>query len=152
MLHQESSANQFNLKRLRLSVIPRRKAGAAGADNMQALRFLFSPSGRLPPQAFAFAAVVVYLAGAASHWLTAPDMIPRGGLWPFVAAQTLLVWIWFALHAKRLRDAGRAAGLPAASAFFMPSRSSLLIIVTASFYTALAGEVPDANTGAVRWA
>ena len=32
-----------------------------------------------------------------------------------------------------------------ASAFFTPSRSLLLIIVTASFYNALAGEVPDAN-------
>jgi len=113
---------------------------------MQALRFLFSPSGRLPPQAFALAVVVVYLAGAASHLLTAPEVIARGGLWPFVAAQALLVWIWFALHAKRLRDAGRAAGLAAGVSLLYALSVVLLIIITASFYNALAGEAPDANT------
>lgn len=113
---------------------------------MQALRFLFSPSGRLPPQAFALAVVVVYLAGAASHLLTAPEVIARGGLWPFVAAQALLVWIWFALHAKRLRDAGRTAGLAAGVSLLYALSVVLLIIIVASFYNALAGEVPDANT------
>ena len=113
---------------------------------MQALRFLFSSSGRLPPQAFAFAVVVVYLAGAASHLLTAPEVIARGGLWPFVAAQALLVWIWFALHAKRLRDAGRPTGLAAGVSLLYALSVVLLIIITASFYNALAGEVPDANT------
>jgi len=112
---------------------------------MQALRFLFSSSGRLPPQAFAFAVVVVYLAGAASHLLTVPEVIARGGLWPFVAAQALLIWIWFTLHAKRLRDAGRAVGLAAGVSFLYALSLLLLIIVTASFYNALAGEVPDPN-------
>src|SRR5208283_3016483 len=113
---------------------------------MQTLRFLFSPSGRLPPLAFALAVVVVYLAGAASHLFTMPEVIARGGLWPFVAAQALLIWIWFALHAKRLRDAGRPTGLAAGVSLLYALSVVLLIIITASFYNTLAGEVPDANT------
>ena len=113
---------------------------------MQPLRFLFSPYGRLTPQAFVWAAVAVYLAGAASHLLTEPEAIARGGLWPFMAAQALLIWIWFAIHAKRLRDAGRGVGLAAGVSLLYGLSVILLIIVAASFYTALAGEVPDANT------
>ena len=83
---------------------------------MQALRFLFSPSGRLGPQAFAVAVIAVYAAGAASQWLTVPGVIARNGLWPFVAAQAVLIWIWFTLHAKRLHDADRATGLAVGAA------------------------------------
>ena len=113
---------------------------------MQALRFLFSPSGRLPPQAFVFAVVLVYLAGAASHLLTVPEVIARGGLWPFVAAQALLIWVWFALHGKRLRDAGRPVGLAAGVSLLYALSVILLVIVVASFYNPLASEAPDANT------
>ena len=34
---------------------------------MQALRFFFSPGGRLKPQPFIYGAIAVYLFGAASH-------------------------------------------------------------------------------------
>ena len=78
---------------------------------MQALRFLFSPSGRLRPQAFAVAAIAVYAAGLASQLLTTPRVIARDGLWPFAMVQVVLVWVWFSLHAKRLRDADRSIGL-----------------------------------------
>jgi len=113
---------------------------------MQALRLLFSPSGRLPPRTFIIAAVAVYLAGAASHALTVPDVIARAGLWPFLAAQALLIWIWFALHAKRLHDAGRPAGLAVGVSVLYTLSVALLVIVAASFYGALAGQVPDAST------
>lgn len=113
---------------------------------MQKLRLLFSPSGRLPPQAFIAFAAAVYLAGAASHLLTAPDVIARAGLWPFIVAQALLIWVWFVLHAKRLRDAGKGVGLAAAVCILYALSVALLIIIAASFYNALAGQVPDANT------
>jgi uncharacterized membrane protein YhaH (DUF805 family) len=113
---------------------------------MQALRLPFSPSGRLSPAAFIVSVVVVYLAGAASQGLTVPDVILRAGLWPFIAAQALLIWIWYALHAKRLHDAGRAAGIAAGVAVLYALAVALLIIIAASFYGALAREVPDANT------
>jgi uncharacterized membrane protein YhaH (DUF805 family) len=113
---------------------------------MPNLRLLFSPSGRLPPQTFVWLAAAVYLAGAASHLLTAPEVIGRVGLWPFIAAQALLVWIWFALHAKRLRDGGRNAGLAAGVSILYALSVALLIIIAVSFYNPLADQVPDANT------
>jgi hypothetical protein len=113
---------------------------------MQALRFLFAPSGRLSPQTFVVAAVVVYLAGAASHLLTMPEVIARGGLWSFAAAQALLIWIWFVLHAKRLRDGGRGVGLAAGASLLYALSVVLLIILAASFNNTLAGQVPEANT------
>jgi len=113
---------------------------------MQALRLLFSPSGRLSPQSFIFVAAAVYLAGSASQFLTAPDVMARAGLWPFILAQALLIWIWFAVHAKRLRDAGRGTGLAAAASILYTLSVALLIIIAAAFYGALAGQVPDANT------
>src|SRR5579863_645035 len=70
-------------------------AGDRGPTGMTGLDFLLSPSGRLRPQAFLYGALAVYLLGAASHLLTVPDVIRRAGLWPFVAAQALLIWIWF---------------------------------------------------------
>jgi uncharacterized membrane protein YhaH (DUF805 family) len=112
---------------------------------MQALRFLFSSSGRLEPRAFVLAIVVVYAAGAASHLLTRPDVIAKAGLWLFVAAQALLVWAWFALHAKRLRDAGRPVGPAAGIALLYVLSLVLLIIVAASFFNT-AADISDANT------
>ncbi len=113
---------------------------------MQALRIIFSPSGRLSPQLFIVLVVLVYLAGVASHALTVPDVIMRAGLWPFVAAQALLIWIWYALHARRLHDAGRTASLAAAATILYTLAVALMIIVAASFYGALSAQAPDVNT------
>ncbi|MDE1972588.1 MAG: hypothetical protein KGI48_05345 [Hyphomicrobiales bacterium] len=113
---------------------------------MQALRTIFSPSGRLSPQIFIVLIGLVYVAGAVSHALTVPDVIIRAGLWPFIAAQALLIWIWYVLHAKRLRDGGRAAGLAVAAAVLYTLAVALMIIVAVSFYGALSAQVPDANT------
>ncbi len=115
---------------------------------MQTLRLIFSPSGRLAPQAFIVAAVLVYLVGIASHLLTGSSVVLHAGLWPFLFVQTVLIWIWFAVHAKRLHDAGRTAGLAAGVAILYALSIALLVIVAASFYGALAGQMPyaDANT------
>jgi uncharacterized membrane protein YhaH (DUF805 family) len=113
---------------------------------MQSLRTIFSPLGRLSPQTFIVLIVLVYLAGAVSHALTIPDVITRTGLWPFIAAQALLIWIWYALHARRLHDSGRATGLAAAAAILYALAVALMIIVAVSFYGALSAQVPDANS------
>jgi len=115
---------------------------------MQTLRLIFSPSGRLAPQAFIIAAILVYLVGIASHLLTGSSVVLHTGLWPFLFVQALLIWIWFAVHAKRLHDAGRTAGLAAGVAILYALSIALLVIVAASFYGALAGQMPyaDANT------
>ena len=91
-------------------------------------------------------AIVVYLAGAASQFLTRPEVIIRAGLWPFRPARSLLIWIWFVLHAKRLRDGGRRYGLAAGASVLYALSVALLLILAASFYVPLAGRMPDANS------
>jgi uncharacterized membrane protein YhaH (DUF805 family) len=113
---------------------------------MQSLRLLFSPSGRLGPQAFIVAVMLVYVAAVASHVLTLPDVIKPAGLWPFLAAQIVLIWIWYALHAKRLRDAGKPVGLAVAASLLYVLSVALLIIMAGAFYSALAGQGTDPNT------
>ena len=91
---------------------------------MQALAFL-SPRGRLQPQPFLIAVAVVYVAGAASYWLT--------GLLPFAAAHGVLTWLWFVLHARRLHDAGRGSGLVVAVALLYVLSLGLLLILADGF-------------------
>ena len=113
---------------------------------MQGLRLLFSPSGRLAPRSFIIAAVLVYVAAAASQALTMPGVIKAGGLWPFLAVQIVLVWIWYALHAKRLRDAGKPVGLAVATSLLYVLSVALLVIIAGAFYVALAGQGTDPTT------
>jgi len=112
---------------------------------MQAMRFLLSPNGRLRPQPFIYGAAGVYLLGVASHLLTAPEVIGQGGLWPFIAAQILLVWIWFALHAKRLHDGGKGGGLAAAVGLLYALSLVLLLIVADSFFNTSDGLMGNAG-------
>src|ERR1700684_2539010 len=101
---------------------------------MQALRFLFSPSGRLAPQAFVIAAIAVYAAGAAAQYLTTPNILALSGLWSFAAAQAVLIWIWYALHARRLRDSGHSIGLAAGAAALYALSVVLLLILATGFF------------------
>ena len=117
---------------------------------MQGLRFLFSPHGRIAPQPFIVAVLIIYLLGSASHFLTAPPLIARGGLWPFAAAQAVLIWVWFVLHAKRLRDAGRTHGLAIGVALLYALSIVLLLIVAEAFFNTTDSVMHDPNaTGAL---
>jgi len=116
---------------------------------MQALRFLFSPSGRLRPRPFVLAAIVVYLAGLAAQWLTSPQMLVYG-VWPFVLAQAVLIWVWFVLHAKRLRDADRSVGLALGASLLYALAVVLLLIVATAFFSTSPSAITGANpTGAL---
>lgn len=112
---------------------------------MQALRFAFSPSGRLSPPPFVLAVAVVYLLGVASQALTMPSVSMRFGLWPFAATQALLIWIWFALHAKRLRDGGHGGGLAAGAALLYALSVVLTLILAVGFSGTLTAPMQDAN-------
>ena len=112
---------------------------------MRALRFLLSPIGRLPPQTFIPAAIAVYVLGAASEGLTVPAVLTHAGLWPFALAQALLIWLWFVLHAKRLRDAGRPIGLAAGVSVLYALAIVLLMIVADAFFNTGAAAATDAN-------
>ena len=100
------------------------------------LASFLSPSGRLSPQGFLIAVVAPLPRRAASQALTLRDVIKSAGLWPFLAAQIVLIWIWYALHAKRLRDAGKPAGLAVAISLLYLLSVALLVIVAGAFYGA----------------
>jgi uncharacterized membrane protein YhaH (DUF805 family) len=112
---------------------------------MQTLRFLFSPSGRLRPQAFILAALSVYAAGAASQWLTAPGIITRGGIFPFTLVQVLLTWIWFSLHAKRLHDADRSVVIAGAATILYLLAVTLLLFLVGTLSEDLSTQADDPN-------
>jgi uncharacterized membrane protein YhaH (DUF805 family) len=118
---------------------------------MEPLRFIFSPSGRVGPQAFTLAAIGIYVAGVASQCLTSNGLIIRGGVWPFAIVQVMLIWIWFSLHAKRLRDADRSVGLAAAaSALYLVAVLLLLFLLGTFFGDGSSRQAADSNsTGAL---
>jgi uncharacterized membrane protein YhaH (DUF805 family) len=118
----------------------------AGPNGMPTLSLLFSPAGRLRPQAFIVSVIVIYVAGTASELLTQPDLMAHGGLWLFAAAQALLTWVWFALHAKRLRDAEAAVGLAAGVSALYALSVALLLFVGVAFFTGTAGATTGADT------
>jgi hypothetical protein len=91
------------------------------------------------------AVVLVYVAAAASQALTLPGVIKSAGLWPFLAAQIVLIWIWYSLHAKRLRDAGKPVGLAVATTLLYVLSVALLMIIAGAFLGSLAGQGADAN-------
>jgi uncharacterized membrane protein YhaH (DUF805 family) len=123
----------------------RRPGMTAGADTMHALRYLFSPSGRLEPKPFVLGAMAIYAAGIASQLLTAPDVITRAGLWPFAVVQALLIWVWFSLHAKRLHDSGHSAGWALAASILYALAVILLLIVATGFIDTSAAGASDRN-------
>ena len=116
---------------------------------MQALHSLFSPAGRLAPRAFIIAAIIVYALGVAAQWLTMPDVLLRAGIWPFAVAQALLVWVWYALHARRLHDAGRPVDLAAGAALLYGLSIILLLIVSVGYFKPDAGTVDPNATAAL---
>ncbi len=61
-----------------------------------------SPAGRLSSTVFWLPVVLVYVLGIASLFLPS-----SAGYWLFGCVQLVLAWSWYALHAKRLRDAAR---------------------------------------------
>lgn len=113
---------------------------------MRAARFSLSPNGRVLPGPFVAGALAVYALGAMSHLLTAPDVMARASLWPFAAAQAALIWCWYALHAQRLHDIGRGAGLAAGIAALYALSIVLLVVLAVAFYSS--GNSPLGNPNA----
>jgi uncharacterized membrane protein YhaH (DUF805 family) len=106
---------------------------------------VLSPQGRLRSQPFLIGIALVYIAGAASHWLTLPDITARVGLWPFAAVQAVLTWLWFTLHAKRLHDAARRPGLAIAVALLYVLSLVLLLILAGNFLTGAESTLGNGN-------
>ncbi len=119
---------------------------------MHVLHLIVSSTGRIAPGCFAAAVVAVYILGLAAQLLTAPAVLSKLGLWPFGLAQTLLTWIWFALHAKRLRDAGRGIALAQGIAAIHVLAVVLLILLAGFLLDegAAAGNATPVSLGVLR--
>ena len=97
---------------------------------MDPLALFFSTEGRLTPKAFWLSLLAVYAAGIASQFLLMSNVTARSGIWPFVAVHGVVLWVWTALHIKRLRDAGRpAAGAWAIAVLYALSVGLALLLV-----------------------
>jgi uncharacterized membrane protein YhaH (DUF805 family) len=105
------------------------------------MTFFLAPSGTLSRGRFLPAVLAVYAAGFASQMLTAPVVLEKLGLWPFAAIQLLLLWCWYVVHARRLRDAGRSAGLAMGIAIIYLLALVLMLMVLA--FTMPEGKTDD---------
>ena len=95
----------------------------------------FAVAGRLAPGQFGIAVTVIYVLGFASQVLLAEPTLARAGVWPFALAQAVLLWVWFALHARRLRDADRGTGAALGIAIVNALAVLFLVLVVVLFLT-----------------
>jgi uncharacterized membrane protein YhaH (DUF805 family) len=77
---------------------------------MESFAQFFSPFGRTARNPFAMGAVLVYALIVASYLLVSQPAVTRSGVAPFALVQAALTYAWYALHARRLRDAGYGTG------------------------------------------
>src|SRR5262245_50195320 len=91
-----------------------------------------SPAGRIGRGSFAIAIAVVYVLSFLSQLLLSAPVMLRLGPWPFAIAQAALVWAWYVLHARRLRDAGRGSGMALGIAIVYSLAIILLLLIVTS--------------------
>jgi uncharacterized membrane protein YhaH (DUF805 family) len=101
---------------------------------MGSLALFFSASGHIARKPFALGAVLAYGLSFFSQMLLSPPVLARWSVAPFAILQGLLTWCWFALHAKRLRDANRniATALAIAILYALAMILLMLLIVPLS--------------------
>jgi len=105
----------------------------------------FSSSGTLARGPFAIAVIVIYAVGLASQGLLTGPVLVRMGLWPFALLHAALLWVWFVVHAKRLRDAGHGIGAAVGVAIVNVLSITFLLMVVSFMTTPTAG--PGSETG-----
>jgi uncharacterized membrane protein YhaH (DUF805 family) len=113
---------------------------------MDPLALLLSSSGRLSPRPFLVALLIVYAAGFLSQALLAAPVLERTGLWSFAIVQAAVMWMWFAVHAKRLHDAGRSVG-PAVGIAIVCSLAVLLLMLVLAVFQQAATQEPNVASG-----
>ena len=111
---------------------------------MGALTTIFSAAGRLAPKPFTLGALAVYGGGFLSQLLLNSQITQHANVIPFVLAQVALAWTWYALHARRLRDAGRGVGAAVALTIFYLLAIVLLLVVV---FIANKGTLPADTSG-----
>jgi uncharacterized membrane protein YhaH (DUF805 family) len=68
-------------------------------------------TSRLARGRFTFAVIVVYALSFVSQMLLSAPVTARTSVAPFALVQIVLIAAWVVLHRRRLRDAGRPAGI-----------------------------------------
>ena len=115
---------------------------------MNAVTSVFSLSGRLSAGPFAMAVIAVYFLGLASQSLLTRPIMERAGLLPFILLHAVLLWAWFAIHAKRLRDAGRDIG-PAVGIAIVNVLAITFLLMVISFLVSPVEGQPGETAGGV---
>jgi uncharacterized membrane protein YhaH (DUF805 family) len=116
---------------------------------MDPAALFLSTTGRLTPRPFAIGAVLIYAVSLASQALISAPLVARAGFWPFAAVQATLLWGWYALHAKRLRDAEKDIGAAAGIAALYALATVLLLFV--AFFIRLGARAPEELGSNLRW-
>lgn len=106
---------------------------------MNALESLI-PSGDLEQGPYARALIGLLIGAILSNMLSAPAITATFGLWPFVVTQLALLWFWFALTARRLRNAERSVLGVAAVALIAVIAIALLAVILKLQHTGDANE------------
>lgn len=88
-----------------------------------------SPSGDIDQGPYARALIGLLIGAILSNMLSAPAISATFGLWPFVVTQLALLWFWYALTAKRLRNAERSVLGVAAVALIALIAIALLTVI-----------------------
>src|SRR4051812_25043618 len=78
---------------------------------MESFALFFSSSGRVAQKPFTIAVVLLYVLIVLSQGLLSPVVTARANVVPFALVQAVATYAWYALHAKRLRDAGHGTGV-----------------------------------------
>src|ERR1700680_1041958 len=112
---------------------------------MDPLALFLSSSGRLAPRPFALAVLSVYVAGVCSQALLAPEVLARTGLWSFAIVEAAIMWMWFALHAKRLHDADHGVGAAVGIMIVCSLAVLLFILMLAVFHEVASPEMNDTS-------
>jgi uncharacterized membrane protein YhaH (DUF805 family) len=90
-------------------------------------------SGRIAPRPFALKAAIVYVVSFLSQFLLAAPVMAHASVVPFLLVQIAVAWSWYALHVRRLRDAGRPVG--PALAFTLLYLLAIVLLLLATLAT-----------------
>src|SRR5438552_3543675 len=84
-------------------------------------------TGRLARGPFALGVFGVYFAILASQMLLSMPETGSLRVVPFVLLQAVLIWPWYVLHVRRLRDAARPTGIVKGMAVVLAMETVLLV-------------------------
>jgi len=118
----------------------------------ESFALLFSASGRIARKPFAVGVVVLYLLSFGARALLAPSELAHGGAILFALAQILLIGIWYALHARRLRDAGRGRGSAVGIAIAYGFGIALVMLIALLLNPPASSAAPEGGPPAARLA